>query len=344
MSKSNSRNFSKILIIQTASIGDVILATPLIEKLAFCYRNSTIDFLLKKGTEGVLANNPFINNLIIWDKRDKKYHNLISIIKMVRNQKYDLIIVVQRFFTAGLIAFLANAEVTVGFNKNPFSFFFNHRVRHSISDDPQQSMHEIDRNLKLIEVITGNQDMFPMKIYPSKHDDAKMSQYKTQAYICIAPASLWFTKQFPAEKWIDFIKNIDPNLRIYFVGAPNDIELSEKIIFETGFSNTLNLCGKVSFLESASLMRDAIMNFVNDSAPQHLASAVNAPVTSIFCSTVPAFGFGPKSKNSSIIETAETLPCRPCGLHGFQACPKKHFKCAKTININQLLQKLPDFT
>jgi heptosyltransferase-2 len=87
-------------------------------------------------------------------------------------------------------------------------------------------------------------------------------------------------------------------------------------------------------------MKDAAMNFVNDSAPQHFASAMNAPVTSIFCSTVPAFGFGPLSDDSVVIETDVPLDCKPCGLHGFRACPKDHFKCALTIKKEKLLARI----
>ena len=80
------------------------------------------------------------------------------------------------------------------------------------------------------------------------------------------------------------------------------------------------------------------MTFSNDSAPMHFASAMNAPVTAIYCSTVPEFGFGPLSDNSTIIETGEKLECRPCGLHGRKKCPKQHFKCSE-INIDTILIK-----
>ena len=79
-------------------------------------------------------------------------------------------------------------------------------------------------------------------------------------------------------------------------------------------------------------MEGAAMNYVNDSAPMHLASAVNAPVTAVFCSTVPAFGFTPLSQNARVVETDVALDCRPCGLHGYKSCPKGHFRCAETIN------------
>jgi len=97
------------------------------------------------------------------------------------------------------------------------------------------------------------------------------------------------------------------------------------------------VAGQLSFLESAALMKNARMNFVNDSAPLHFASAVNAPVAAMFCSTVPAFGFGPLSDDSFVFETTERLDCRPCGLHGYKSCPKGHFKCSH-IDIDSVVK------
>ena len=100
------------------------------------------------------------------------------------------------------------------------------------------------------------------------------------------------------------------------------------------------LAGKLSFLQSAALMKQAKMNYVNDSAPLHFTSAVNAPVTAIFCSTIPAFGYTPLSDRSFIVETKEHLICRPCGLHGRKACPLGHFKCAYGIETAQVLETI----
>jgi heptosyltransferase-2 len=79
-------------------------------------------------------------------------------------------------------------------------------------------------------------------------------------------------------------------------------------------------------------MKHAKMNYVNDSGPLHLASSVNAPTTAFFCSTVPAYGFFPLSYNSQVVEVAN-LYCKPCGLHGYKACPEGHFKCGKDIEL-----------
>jgi heptosyltransferase-2 len=100
---------------------------------------------------------------------------------------------------------------------------------------------------------------------------------------------------------------------------------------------TVNLCGKLNLLQSAALMQNAEMNFVNDSAPLHIASAMNAPVTAIYCSTVPEFGFGPLSDHFKILQV-EKLSCKPCGLHGYKSCPKGHFKCGE-IDLSSVVCK-----
>jgi len=327
----------KILLIQTASIGDVILITPLIEKLNFFYNNSKIDLLIKKGNESLFVNHPYLHQVFIWDKKDKKYQNLLKLLFEIRLNKYDIVFNVQRFASTGLLTVLSGARQTIGFNKNPLSLFFSIRKPHKIKG--KEVLHEIERNLSLISHLKSD-IKFRVKLYPSTKDYALVSQYKTVRYICVAPASLWFTKQFPKEKWIDFLKKTDQNLRLYMLGSKQDSELCSFIIRESGYKNAINLSGKLSFLESAALMQDALMNFVNDSSPLHLASSVNAPVTAIYCSTIPEFGFGPLSENSAIIQVSEKLNCRPCGLHGFKKCPKGHFKCAKDIDVNLLLDRL----
>jgi heptosyltransferase-2 len=85
------------------------------------------------------------------------------------------------------------------------------------------------------------------------------------------------------------------------------------------------------------------MNFVNDSAPLHFATAMNASVTAIFCSTIPGYGFGPLSDNSFTVQTKVPLACKPCTLHGRKACPLVHYKCAFSIEKAQLLISLPGY-
>jgi heptosyltransferase-2 len=324
----------KILLIQTAFIGDVILATAVIEKLHWHYPDAQIDFLLRKGNESLLDNHPYVHEVLIFDKKKEKYKNLWQLVKSIRARSYDRVINLQRFFSSGLITVLSKGKIKTGFDKNPLSFFYNEKITHEISKKAKDA-HEVKRNLALIESFTDTEFIGP-RLYPSAVDFAKVKT--TEPYITIAPASIWYTKQFPEERWIALINGLKDKYLVFLLGGPADLELCKRILEKSQSKRIEIKAGQLSFLESAALMKHARMNFVNDSAPLHLASAMDAPVTAIFCSTVPQFGFGPLSTHSAIIETHHDLDCRPCGLHGKSACPKGHFKCAD-IEIQNILHK-----
>lgn len=328
----------KILIIQTAFIGDVVLATGLLEKLHQYFPDAQLDILVRKGNETLFTNHPFINETLVWDKRQNKSANLWKTLGKIRRRNYDLLINVQRFAATGFLTAFSGAKETIGFDKNPFSFLFTRKIKHIIGEGAA-GMHEIDRNQALIRDITDEKPAKP-RLYPATKDEQKVAAFKNNPYITISPASVWFTKQYPAEKWAAFLSTVPKSYSLFFLGALSDKSLCEQIQRTLVGFNMINLAGTLSFLQSASLMRDAQMNFVNDSAPLHFASAMNAPVTAVYCSTIPAFGFGPLSDQHFIVEIKKPLDCRPCGLHGYNACPKGHFKCAYEIEDMQLTEVL----
>jgi heptosyltransferase-2 len=327
------KSLENILIIQTAFLGDVILATSIVEKIYHHFPDSNIDFVLKKGYESLFDGHPGINHIFAFDKGSRKYRNLYRLLKDLRKKKYDLVINIQRYATTGLITVFSRSLIKVGFNKNPLSYFFDKKVRHSFD-----GLHEIERNHKLIEWFTDDEPVHP-KLYPSQQNYQNIAEFGKNPYICIAPASVWFTKQFPEERWIELISQINKKCNILLIGGPEDSELCERIQGKAR-RDTMNLCGKINLLDSAALMENAVINLVNDSAPMHIASAMNAPVAVFYCSTVPLFGYGPLSDDARIIQVEESLSCRPCGDHGAQSCPEKHFDCAHKIDFSVMLKDI----
>ena len=318
----------KILVIQTAFIGDAILATGILEKLHQHYAEAEIHFLIRKGNESLFENHPFLKQILVWDK-SKKYSDLWRLLQAIRKEKFDVAINLQRFGATGLLTGFSGATKTIGFEKNPFFFLFSESYPHEILN----GKHEVERNHELIKNITDNHFEKP-RLYPSEKDINAISKYVEKPFVCIAPASVWFTKQLPESKWIELINQTNSVYTIYMLGSKVDNDLAHRIMSNATNKNVVNLCGKISLLQSAALMKSATMNYINDSAPLHLASAIDAPVTAFFCSTIPEFGFGPLSENSQIIQTEEKLKCRPCGLHGKKACPEGHYKCGTGINIS----------
>src|SRR6185312_11973733 len=327
----------KILIIQTAFIGDVVLATALLEKWRRFYPEDQIDFLVRKGNEGLLENHPFLHEVLIWNKKENKTKNLFQLLKKIRRTKYDKVINLQRFASTGILTGFSKAKERVGFDKNPFSFLFTKKISHLY----KENLHEVERNNKLIESFTDSSFNKP-KLYPSLKNESDILQYAQSPYVCMSPASVWFTKQYPEEKWIDLINQITKEFTIYLLGGKTDTEICERIQGKAINKNVKVLAGKLNFLSSAALMKSAKMNYTNDSAPLHFASATDAPVTAIFCSTIPEFGFYPISEKSFIVQTDIPLPCKPCSLHGLRECPLGHFKCGYTIETTKLLETLKD--
>lgn len=318
----------KIIIIQTAFLGDVILATPVIAELKRIFPTAEIDFLLRKGNESLLANNPHLRSVFTLDKSKGKYKSILQLIKQLKTEKYDLTINLHRFGSSGLIAAFSGAKNIYGFKKNPLSFLYTKKFEHKIGN----GQHEVERNLSIIQEF-GAVSLRKPELFPSPEDFDIASQIMNPPYFCMAPASVWFTKQLPIEKWIQLIDYYNDRGTVYILGGKGDSDFCEEIISKTTAKTSINLAGQLNLLESAALMAKAERNFVNDSGPLHIASSMNAPVTAFFCSTVTDFGFGPLSDDSKVLEITTPLECRPCGLHGYKECPKGHFKCGNQIDL-----------
>ena len=344
----------RILVIQTAFIGDVVLATAMLENLHAAYPDAKLDILVRQGANELFTNHPYMSQVHVWDKKKNKYQHLFQIIKTIRGIEYDVVINAQRYLATGIITVLSGAKKTIGFDKNPLSFLFSEVVKHqfggaaqAVSTAPNTnatpphatSPHETSRNHTLLASLTTAPVAKPA-LYPSEANFAAVQKYQSAPYICMSPGSVWETKKMPAKNWIDLINAVPTNYSIYLMGAPNEAALCAEILSAASRGDVFNIAGQLNLLEAAALIKGAHLNYVNDSAPMHLASATGAPVAAIYCSTIPAFGYGPLSSVQFIVESPEHLPCKPCGLHGKKTCPLGHFNCGNTITTTQLLAPL----
>jgi heptosyltransferase-2 len=158
--------------------------------------------------------------------------------------------------------------------------------------------------------------------------------------VAIAPGSVWNTKRWIQEHFVGLIKIlVDEGYSIAVVGGAEDASLCQEIERATGNERVLNAAGRLMLLQSAELLRRCKVVVSNDSAPMHLAGAVGTPVVAIFGATVPQFGFGPTGALDEVVETLG-LPCRPCSIHGGDACPIGTFVCMKQITPGQVLEKV----
>jgi len=326
----------RILVIQTAFLGDAVLATALVVSLAAAYPEAELHLLVRKGHEGMLAGHPMLHKVWVWDK-GQKYQSLLTLIKAVRKAGFTAVICVQRFAAMGLLTAVSGAKIRSGFVKNPFSWAFSHTALHKLPGPDGQ--HETARNHALLAPFAKAKPALPF-LAPTAAARAETAPYLHHPYICIAPASVWATKQVPVATWAKLIKlsiEKEPDVKIWLLGGQADTDLAEQVLLLANVgAGAGSLAGKLSIMGSAALLSAARRLYANDSGPIHLASAVGCPATAVFCSTVPSFGFGPLAPGSRVVQETIGLPCRPCGLHGKKACPEGHFLCGKLLEANAI--------
>ena len=324
----------KFLIIQTAFIGDVILTIPVITALKNKYQDAIIDFMCIPNTKDLLLNNPYINKIIVYDKHvDKGFSGLIKRIKKIRKENYDYVISPHRSFRSAFMSYFSKSKNTIGFDNSSLNFLFKNKIKYL------KGIHEIQRNLKLLEPVGIREDkiikpeFFISELVKKNTRDilSKSDVTNKEKFIVAAPGSVWYTKRLPEEKFIKVFNILSHyNYKIFTIGSPDEYDICEKIIGESVNKNIFNLAGKLSLPETIELIRCSEVLLTNDSAPLHMANAVETNVVAVFGATVPKFGFFPYGKDDVIIET-NGLECRPCAIHGSNKCPIKTFVCMKKI-------------
>lgn len=319
------------LFVQPAFIGDVILFTGLIESWHKAWPLAAIDVLVRKGNEVLFEGHPFVREVRVWDKSSARYRHLLRISKQVRSVGYDVVVNPHRFASSGWLTLRSKSRIRCGFKSNPLSLFYTHSIRHST----EESAHEVERNHALIAPFC-NERMGP-KLYPTSLEQVPEAWVGA---VVLAPASQWATKQWPPEKWVGLIHALGkhaPDQAIVLMGGPGDVALLQSIQQRAGMHPKLYRTPEQSTLDFASaLVAQSKCVVSNDSAPLHLASALDRKAVALFCSTVPEFGFGPLTPGSVVMQSEVPLACRPCGLHGHKKCPEGHFSCARSIEIERV--------
>lgn len=332
----------KILIIQTAFLGDVILTTPLVKATRKLFPEAQLSFLLIPQTKGVFSNNPYLDDIIVYDKKrdEKKVSDFFRLVKKIRQKKFDLALTPHRSLRSALLAYLSKIPERIGFDRSEGFFLFTKKVRYN------SLIHEIERNLSLLNHFNFEPLNLPPELFPSERDTLFISRFlkdsgidEKDEIVAIAPGSVWQTKRWLAQRFAQVADLLmeKENVKVVLVGGEEDKFLCQKIS-EMMKQKPKVSAGKTTILQSAVLISKSEVLLSNDSAPVHIASATKTPTVAIFGSTTPDFGFGPYGDDNIIIQ--KKLYCRPCGIHGKKKCPEKHFRCMKDITVEEVFEKV----
>jgi heptosyltransferase-2 len=318
------------LVIQTSFLGDTILTTPLIASLA---ERGEVFVVTTPSSAPILANNPDISRLLVYDKRggDKGATGLGALARRLRGASPNAIAYcAQGSVRTAMLALLAGCKERIGFDTSAGNWLYTKRAHY------RADQHHAERLLRLAlgphAIVTA--DLIRPRLFPGDTDrravDAVLGTSGALGgpLIALAPGSVWATKRWPY--FADLARRLVEIGRIVVIGSGDDRLLGQSIVEATN-GEAIDATGRLSLLASADLLSRCALLVTNDSAPQHLASAVDTPTITIFGPTVPAFGFGPLATGSHVAGHP-ALPCRPCDSHGPQSCPLGHWRCMRELD------------
>jgi heptosyltransferase-2 len=328
------------LIIQTAYVGDVLLVTPLIKASHDHFPDAIIDLVVIPAAANIVETNPALHAVIVYDKRksQKGWRGFIRLARHLRRSRYDMVLVPHRSLRSAALAWYSRAAIRAGFTTSSGSFLFTHRIVY------HQNRHEVERNLALLEAAGIAPGWVSPEIFPSEEDRAVVDRLFTRLaaadrpLAAVAPGSMWATKRWPVQSYREMAaRALAAGWSLIWVGGESDRALCAEA--SHGLTGSwVNCAGELTLRQSAELIRRADILVTNDSAPLHLASAVDTPAVAIFGPTVPEFGFSPSSRGSVVVQ--KSLPCRPCSIHGGKKCPIGTHECMTSIPPEWVLTEM----
>jgi heptosyltransferase-2 len=319
---------NKILIIRLSSLGDILLATPLIRNIKKKYPLIQIDFILKDEYSDLLKNNPHINKILPYSKGTTNHLINHSINQSSNHSGYDLIVDLQNNLRSRKITSKLKAR-TVRFKKYSLRKFLLVKTKINL----MKNLPSIPE--RYAETIGVQLDESGVEIISNKKPSDKIVGLKNLVGIC--PGAKHFTKRYPIEYQIQLSKLlVENNFNVVLFGGRIDKEICNEI--SVAVPQVINLQNEDDILQTVSDMQLCDTIVCNDSGLMHVASSLNKKLIAIFGSTVREFGFMPYNCKNSIVVENEKLSCRPCSHIGRAACPKSHFNCMREIKPEKIFQ------
>ena len=249
--------------------------------------------------------------------------------------RYDAAYLAQGSLRSAALAVAAGVRERIGFDTSAGRTFYTKQVRYKPEKHHAERLWWLSMNECADRPVP---EQLRPRLYPGADErgvvDKLLSDHHVpQPYIVLAPGSAWGTKRWPF--YPELAALIHDRFPVVVVGGNGDIAAAETIVSQLPPGRGISAAGKLSLLGSAELIARAAAIVANDSASQHLASAMGTPTVTVYGPTSQKFGFGPLAPGSSTIGVSG-LACRPCHEHGPARCPLGHWRCMRELSSHHV--------
>ncbi|NUM57886.1 MAG: glycosyltransferase family 9 protein [Bdellovibrionaceae bacterium] len=367
---SDDLKIKKIILVHTAFLGDLVLSIPLLLNLKKKYSQAEITLICRKNVGDFFQKLNLVDKYYEIEKGNSKSYR--HVINSIASESYDYLLCPHQSIRTLFFISKIKAKTKIGYYKWYNFLFFDHRlVRNSELPEALRLIQLLEplvssESKKVFENRVKNQNFNQKKEYHLKevplwaslnlaeivqkdefsyrklqkklaliNETEDVVVEKKQKLICVFPGSVWATKRWREENYIQLISLLLKNqFRIFLMGAPGEEKLCQEIFRQVNAvsksSDLYDFSARTTVYESVLLMKEADLIIGNDSASSHLACVLDKKLITFFGPTVLGFGYRPWGNNVYVFEN-ETLSCRPCGKHGHQVCPLGTHECMRSI-------------
>jgi heptosyltransferase-2 len=307
----------KVLVWQTAYLGDVVLATSLLQNTIDIFGEYNVGFVGRPFIKDVLYGYPI--ELYPYNRSLKDSVNILKAIK-----GYDAVLSLHVSFRSALMLYLSGIKKRIGFDRSEGKFLYTDLIPYK-----EKGIHEIERNIKLLELLTSKKlNPKPPKLYvEEKTKDAVKKKFSLpHPFIAISPISNFFLKTWKQEHFVKLSKSLD---------KPVVILSDKRLKAFDNIKNVLNLSGLTSLKEFLAVISLSSLVIANDSSSVHIANAFGIKAISIYCATSASYGFYPT--NGFYLEPK--LYCHPCSINP-KSCKTKTYQCLDFVKPEDVLEKV----
>jgi len=333
---------ARILLIQTAFLGDAVLTTPLLGAIHQQFPQARLSVLCTPEIAEVFAGHPAVSDVILFDKRgrERSWSARWKLVQRLSAEHFDLAVIPHRSLTSALSAYLAGIPRRVGFSASQGRWLLTDIVPF------RWGVHDVDRNLALMNVFGVQNPGGELWLKPDPSAVRRVAERLQSAgtgahdkLVGINAGSAWATKRWLPEGFAAVADRMirDLGASVVFVGGLKDAGIMDTIL-SLMKEKPLNWVGQTTLQELVAVIARCQAFLTNDSGPLHIAVASQVPTVAIFGPTTRELGFFPYGPGHRVIE--KDLACRPCGLHGADQCPLGHFRCMKEISPDEVYQAL----
>jgi ADP-heptose:LPS heptosyltransferase len=317
----------KVLLIRLSSIGDIVLTTPII-RCVKTQLGAEVHFITKAKFIPILNQNPYIDQIKIWDERDSDINTAT-----LQAENYDIIIDLHKNIRTRRLKRKLQTPWISYKKLNIQKWLF---VNFKINILPKK--HIVDRYFDALKKIEVYNDGNGLDYFLSSDNTELLLTNKlvTKNYTAIAIGGTYATKQMPVSLILELIKRL--NTTIVLVGSgESDAKKALEITMFLPYSTIINLCNRLSLDQSACIVKNAERLITGDTGLMHIASAFDTPIQAIWGNTHPILGMYAYRK-TNVSNHQVDLKCNPCSKLGSKKCPRGHFDCMNKQNVVEIVK------